>query len=98
MAQSVYRYIGRTKDALFIVDKCLPTSRSLTNSAHYVCRECTTVFGNLRVIYRDSAGRWDEMVHEGGYFRFFRPLNETERAAWAEFLISIDEPYPPLET
>jgi hypothetical protein len=48
---------------------------SVTNDAEYVVAEVVKQCGNktARVIYRDSDGRWDELVHDNGVFVRFAP-------------------------
>lgn len=92
-----YQFIGRTADAAFIVDRCLPGKRSLTNDAEAVCIEMHRCWGCRRIIYRDSDGRWDELLHDKGTFSGYAALSGEDRRRFAEFLIGIEEIYPPLQ-
>ncbi len=50
------------------------THRSVTNAANIVCREIAKTFKDHRIMYRDSAGRWDEMRHKDGEFTGFQMM------------------------
>ena len=41
-------------------------SISVTNDAEHVVRDIHQRHPNYRVIYRDSQGQWDELVHSNG--------------------------------
>lgn len=46
-------------------------SLSVTNDAERVCREIAALYPGHRIVYRDTMGRWDELVHhEGRFLRF----------------------------
>ena len=47
---------------------------SITNAAEVVVRQVYAEYGDRRIVYRDSMGRWDELVHERGRFRGFAPF------------------------
>jgi hypothetical protein len=47
---------------------------SVTNAAEAVCRQCFADYGARRIVYKDSEGRWDELVHERGRFIRFAPF------------------------
>lgn len=57
-----------------IVD--LGTGRTVTNAAEDVLLELGRELSleGRRVIYRDTDGRWDELLHEGVHFRGFAPI------------------------
>ena len=63
--------------------------KSVTNDAEAVItdlrdRKRVLVDGRgrpRRVIYRDSTGRWDEMVVRDNRFAHFAPIGETDRQA-----------------
>jgi hypothetical protein len=72
-----YDHIDHQKRIIFIVDEDGPLS--VTNDAERVCSEAvgededgrdTTSY---RLVYRDTRGDWDELVHDRGTFRGFRP-------------------------
>lgn len=56
-----------TEHAAFIVDDNLG-GMSVTNAAELVCEQCCRAFGDRRIIYCDSMGHWDELVHAHGSF------------------------------
>lgn len=66
-----YRIAHETPDTIFIVD--LDQGKSITNDAEKVVERVVHDHGTVRIIYRDTMGRWDELVHEGGIFKGFAP-------------------------
>ncbi len=68
-----------------IVGRCTAGYRSVTNDAENVLREIAASGVDLRVhrvIYRDSAGVWDELVINGfGMFCGFDSLGEVDLEA-----------------
>lgn len=62
-----------TADVVFIVDDD-SGGMSVTNAAESVCRQCFAAFGNRAIVYRDSMGRWDRLVHAAGRFIGFAPF------------------------
>ena len=46
---------------------------SVTNDAENVCEYLYERYGNRRFIYLDTIGRWDELEHDHGKFKGFRP-------------------------
>lgn len=70
--QASYRIHAVTPEAVFIVDN--DTGRSITNDAEAVTWDVWNRYGNRRIIYRDTDGRWDELLHaDGGKFVDFMP-------------------------
>lgn len=65
-----------TKDIVWIRDRNLG-SISVTNDAHGVVRRVWHDYPNRRIIYQDSMGNWDELVHEGGMFTGFAPARDV---------------------
>ncbi len=64
--------VGQDADCVFLVD--LNTGGlSLTNDAESVVRLIFNRYGQKRIIYRDSEGRWDEMLHDKGVFIDYKP-------------------------
>jgi hypothetical protein len=56
-------------------------ARSVTNDVDNVLLDCLTAYGldlPSIVIYRDSQGRWDRILHIDGAFRGFAALGETD--------------------
>lgn len=60
---------------VFLVDKNLGR-RSVTNDAEAVTEWCQQVYPGKRVIYRDSMGRWDEMLITSDNAVSFAPYGE----------------------
>jgi hypothetical protein len=52
---------------------------SVTNDAEAVVAHVAAKYGldGRRILYRDTAGLWDELAHASGAFAGFRPLRET---------------------
>jgi hypothetical protein len=71
MSRSAYYVDSWNKEFVFIVD--MNMGMSVTNDAENVVEEVVREYGNKRVVYRDSTGRWDELVHEDGKFSRFAP-------------------------
>lgn len=46
---------------------------SVTNDAEAVVAELLKTYPNKRIMYQDSEGQWDELVHNGQRFTDFRP-------------------------
>ena len=76
------RYSARLEGELILVldlySDADPTM-SVTNDAETVVRECVADHGNYRIVYRDTEGQWDELVHVDGTFRSFAPIDEGTR-------------------
>jgi hypothetical protein len=60
-------------DAVYIID--LDEGMSVTNNAEAVVLDLFLKYGERRIIYRDTDGRWDELLHDKGHFTGFGPLN-----------------------
>lgn len=45
---------------------------SVTNDAEAVCEHLVHYYGNKRIMYRDTDGTWDELVHNHGIFKRFQ--------------------------
>lgn len=54
-----------------------PFAMSVTNDAEAVCAACHAQYPNHRIIYRDTEGKWDELVHEAGVFKRFAPARHS---------------------
>lgn len=67
-------------DRVFILD--LNGTLSITNDAEAVVRDVVhhlvsnNLTDTLRIIYRDTLGRWDELLHNHGQFSGFAPYTE----------------------
>ena len=49
---------------------------SVSEAAEEVSRHCHADYGSKRVIYRNTSGRWYELVHENGAFKGLAPYRE----------------------
>lgn len=58
-------------DKIIISDDDLPNTRSVTNSAEEVVTELYNIYGDKRIIYRDSQGDLGELEHHDGIFLGF---------------------------
>ena len=74
---AVFQYMVVDK-VVRVVDIGL-THRSVTNDADHVIKVLRErgVDLTLPVIYRDSMGRWDQLLVEGGEFKDFKILQKT---------------------
>jgi len=72
--KSKFDIVRSTDEYLFIVDSGCDT-RTVTNDAANVVRFLTDNYnlGGRRLIYRDSSGQIDEIVHQNGLFIKFAP-------------------------
>jgi hypothetical protein len=68
-----YRVVKVTPNVVHIVD--LGVGRSVTNDAENVVEEVNRQYPARRIIYRDTDGQWDELVHNNGVFVDFKFLN-----------------------
>lgn len=57
------------KDVIFIRD--LDQGVTVTNDAEAVVAELNKYYPGKRIVYRDTIGGWDELVHENGVFTRF---------------------------
>jgi len=64
--RSTYSVRNASTEKVFIVDHDGPLS--VTNDAEAVCAELNEEYPGRRIIYRDTDGNWDELVHENGRF------------------------------
>lgn len=68
--RSKYKVTHSTIDKVFIVDMNEPDSKSVTNDAENVWGEIQLFYPGTRLIYRDTLGRWDEIVFENDTIGF----------------------------
>lgn len=53
---------------------------SVTNSAECVVETMLQIYPEgLRILYRDTDGRWDELKHDGTKFTGFAPIDAATR-------------------
>jgi hypothetical protein len=63
-----------TDDIVFIIDN--DDGLTITNDARHVALQIWKRYGDRRIVYRDTMGNWDEMVHVKGVFLHFAPFKE----------------------
>lgn len=56
---------------VWIIDEDGP--KSITNDAERVVADVNSNYRKYRIVYRDTEGRWDELLHNDGTFTDFRP-------------------------
>jgi hypothetical protein len=61
------------KDKVFIIDRDGPMS--VTNDAEAVVAWVNAWCPERRIIYRDTMGQWDELLHSNGRFDGFAPYH-----------------------
>ena len=61
-----------TEETIWIVDLD-DGGMSVTNDAESVVAQVVKEYGDKRIIYRDSDGRWDELRHINGVFIGYAP-------------------------
>ena len=61
-----------TNDTVFIVDEDGPMS--ITNDAEAVVDFVNQLYPQRKIVYCDTDGNWDELVHTNGKFLAFEPL------------------------
>lgn len=76
MPESRYAVCLTTPAFVFIIDRNESGTLSVTNDAERVCKALAAEFGDRRIIYRDTSGDWDELVHANGVFVGFRAARE----------------------
>jgi len=54
---------------------------SVTNAAEEVVRELFKIYGERRIVYKDTEGNWDELLHRGARFTGFAPARGWRREA-----------------
>jgi len=60
---------------VFIVDN--DVGMSVTNDAENVVVDVLRTYPNHRIIYRDTMGQWDELLHHNGQFAGFAPYRKS---------------------
>lgn len=64
-------YIERLSPGFVFLVDMNQGGRSVTNDAENVVREVNSHHPDCRIIYRDSDGIRDELIHENGVFKGF---------------------------
>lgn len=68
---SDFKIISVLPDKIFLEDLNLGRM-SVTNDADDVCERIARQHPGRRIIYKDSEGQWDEMIHAYGKFKSFK--------------------------
>lgn len=71
--KSDYEIKAVTEDTVFIKDLDLG-GMSVTNDAENVVAQILAEYGNKKIIYQDTMGEWDELLHDGTQFTDFGPF------------------------
>ena len=76
MAHAAFEVISSTSDTLVIRDLCFSGCLSVTNDAEHVVEKLSKsgmLLEGMTLLYFDSCGDLDELVHAGGKFVKFAP-------------------------
>jgi len=73
---SVVRMVWGT---IWIIDLDEPDRPSVTNDAEQVCRTLNAEWPSIRIMYRDTVGRWDELMHEHGTSNWTNALDVADK-------------------
>jgi hypothetical protein len=71
MRESTFSVSQVTTDKIFIIDE--DGVLSITNDAERVVSVLNHQYPGRRIIYRDTVGGWDELLHNNGTFTGFAP-------------------------
>lgn len=69
--RSHYDIVKVLPDKVYLVDR--DGAISVTNDAERVCAEVNAEHPGVRIIYCDTDGNWDELLHVAGAFQAFAP-------------------------
>jgi hypothetical protein len=72
--RSTFTITSVTDDTVFLVDQ--DEGMSVTNDAEQVVEYVNNLHPGKRIIYRDTEGRWDELLHDNGVFLDFAPYQK----------------------
>lgn len=71
-----YRFVEETPEIVFIEDLNLG-GKSITNDAEAVVETLLSYINpKLRIVYKDTCGMWNELLHDGKKFVDFAPYSE----------------------
>lgn len=76
--QAKFEVVRITPQVVYIIDTGHTGHRSVTNDVERVCEVMFLTYGNRRVIYKDTQDRWDEIVHDHGVFKQFKPVSSAK--------------------
>ena len=73
--ETLFSIEKETENYIYIVDKGTENEMSVTNAVKSVLEQISALgkLGSRRLIYRDSLGNDDEIIHENGRFIRFAP-------------------------
>lgn len=71
--RSNYQHWLDERNGLIMVEDLGGPYMSVTNDAESVVREMFTLYGDKRILYIDSIGNLDELLHDRGRFTGFAP-------------------------
>lgn len=74
--RAIYRVVSVTPDIITIRD--LDDGRSVTNDAERIVAKLIAEWGNKRILYYDTMGNLDELLHEAGVFKGYAPARGTD--------------------
>ena len=73
---ATFQIVKTTAEIVWLVDLDESGRRSVTNDAERVVDQLYKLYGDRRIIYRDSMGNWDELIHDHGRFVRFAPARD----------------------
>lgn len=71
VGRTTFDILARTDDVIFITDKYKSGFVSVTNAAEEVVAKIAETDRDRKIVYVDTGGRWDELVHDKGEFKGF---------------------------
>lgn len=79
-SQASFQIVKKT-DTIILLQDIGNNSRTITNDDDKVINVLSQHFNlkNKRVFYKDSDGRFDELVHESNQFSGFSPCSSTQQ-------------------
>ncbi|MET0405272.1 MAG: hypothetical protein ABW123_22850 [Cystobacter sp.] len=80
MSPKRFLSVRLSADLILVAGGHWPDGRSLTNAAEDVVAwfHRGGMLGTRRLLYEDTNGQWDEMLHAGGVFTGFHPLGACD--------------------
>lgn len=69
-----FSYYNITDDTVYIIDESNGDTMTVTNDAENVVAFLNEQYPNKRIVYCDTDGHWDELVHTNGNFVMFEPM------------------------
>lgn len=80
MPSTIPDYTIEFKGGYIIVRDLNMGARSVTNGAEHVVDDVLGIHGNHPIIYQDSDGLWDRLLHDGTKFTGFGSIDVAEAA------------------